>query len=61
LPSRRLEDRIRELCAQAIDASGSDFHPVLEELKLALREHTSRLRKLAVQKLAPKKDLADNP
>jgi len=52
VPSRRLEDRIRELCTKAVDAETEDFQPVLEELKAALREHTERLRQLAVKKLA---------
>ena len=51
MPSRRLEDRIRDLCAKAVDAETEDFQPVLEELKAALREHTERLRQLAARKL----------
>ena len=53
MPSRRLEDHIRELCAKAIDAETKEFQPVLEELKAALREHTGRLRQLAARKLTP--------
>jgi len=52
-PSRRLEDCIRELCAKAVDADAEDFQPAIEELKVALREHTDRLRELAAKKLAP--------
>jgi hypothetical protein len=52
MPSRRLEDRIRELCAKAVAAPESDLEPVIGELKVALHEHTERLRKLAALKLA---------
>ena len=52
MPSRRLEDRIRQLCAKAVAAPESDLEPVITELKLALHEHTERLRKLAALKLA---------
>ncbi len=56
MPSRRLDDRIRELCAKAIVVSNTDeFHSILVQLRAALREHTERLRKLAVMKLAPKR------
>jgi hypothetical protein len=52
MPSRRLEDRIRQLCAKAVAAAESDLEPVITELKVALHEHTERLRKLAALKLA---------
>jgi hypothetical protein len=52
VPSRRLEDRIRQLCADAVAAPASDLEPVITELKAALHEHTERLRKLAASKLA---------
>ena len=49
---RRLEDRIRELCAQTIVARGAnELEPIFSELKSALHEHTERLRKNAVLKL----------
>ena len=52
VPSRRLEDRIRELCARVLSASGAELEPLISELQAALREHNSRLRKLAADKLA---------
>ena len=52
VPSRRLEDRIRELCSRALSASGAELEPLISELQAALREHNSRLRKLAADKLA---------
>jgi hypothetical protein len=40
-----LEDRIRELCAKAVAADDArELECILTELKLALREHTERLR-----------------
>jgi hypothetical protein len=54
---RRLEDRIRELCAQTITARGAnELEPIFSELKSALREHTERLRKNAVLKLVRRND-----
>ena len=50
--ARRLEDRIRELCAQAVTAQQPELGTFLSTLQLALREHNSRLRKLAATKLA---------
>jgi len=50
--ARRLEDRIRELCAQALTAQAPELDPILSALQSALREHNQRLRKLAAAKLA---------
>lgn len=47
MPSRRLEDSIRELCAAVIEAKDAEIEPALSELKVALHEHTERLRNLA--------------
>jgi hypothetical protein len=51
MPSRRLEDRIRELCTKVIDADERHFGPILSNLKSALSEHTARLRQFAAAKL----------
>ena len=48
---RRLEDRIRELCAKALIARGHELHPILDDLKAALHEHSERLKQVAVLKL----------
>jgi hypothetical protein len=48
---RRLEDRIRELCAKALTAPESELHAIFHALRSALREHTERLRMLATAKL----------
>ena len=41
---RRLEDRIRELCAKALIARGPELHLILEDLKSALHEHSEPSR-----------------
>jgi hypothetical protein len=51
MPSRRLEDRIRELCAKVIVAHEEEVGPAIADLKAALHEHNTRLRKLAAAKL----------
>jgi len=51
---RRLEDRIRELCTRAVTVSESqELHDILGKLRAALREHTQRLRRLAVKNPIP--------
>jgi len=52
VPPRRLEDRIRDLCAKAVTAKDAELGPVLQELRDSLREHAEHLRNLAAQKLA---------
>ena len=52
---RRLEDRIRELCAKAVSAADDELEPIIRELRTALREHSQRLRQLAAQGLGPDK------
>jgi len=46
MPSRRLDDRIRELCASIVKAREEELEPAISGLKSALREHTTRLRKI---------------
>lgn len=52
--SRRLDDRIRDLCAKVARSKGDDYEPSLSELKAALREHTDRLRRMAAESLGKK-------
>jgi hypothetical protein len=52
---RRLEDRIRDLCAKTVSAPEGELEPIISDLKAALREHTQRLRKLAAAKLIRKR------
>jgi len=51
--SRRLEDRIGELCSKAISRNEDpEFRQIIEELREALREHSKRLKALAHAKFA---------
>lgn len=51
-PSRRLEDRIRELCAQVLASENADdLKLVLPELRKAIHEATERLRARAAAAL----------
>jgi len=52
VPSGPLEARVRELCAKVVTANDGELEPAIAELRLALREHNQRLRRLAVAKLA---------
>jgi hypothetical protein len=49
--ARRLEDRVRELCGQAAVAQEPELNPILMELRSALREHTERMRRKALERL----------
>ena len=53
---RRLEDRIRELCAKTLVAGGSELDATLVDLKSALHAHTQRLRNMAGMKLVRRED-----
>ncbi len=54
VPSRRLDDKIRELCARAVQSPNGGSEKILEELRHAIREKTQRLRWLAADKLVAK-------
>ncbi len=54
VPSRRLDDKIRELCARAVQCPNEDNGQTLEALRDAIREKTQRLRRLAANKLVQK-------
>lgn len=46
---RRLDDRIRELCATAVETQDpAELHNIFSELRAAMKEHIKRLRRLAV-------------
>ena len=49
--ARRLEDRIRGLCAHVIMASEPDLSTIIAELQTALHEHTQRLRAKTLDRL----------
>jgi hypothetical protein len=49
---RRLDDRIRELCAKAVATEdSSELHDILQQLRASLHEHAKRLRKSALSRL----------
>jgi hypothetical protein len=48
---RRLEDRIRELCARAVSAPAQERERTLAELQSSIRALTQRLRRTAAAKL----------
>ena len=48
MTGRRLTDRIRELCAKALDHRQKDWNATLNELQFAIQEHTLRLSNMSV-------------
>jgi hypothetical protein len=46
MPARRLEDRIRELCARALYAEEPDWIATIYELQSAIQEHALRVANL---------------
>jgi hypothetical protein len=44
-------ERIKALCARAIEAEGADAEPALRELHAALKTHIEHLREMAATKL----------
>jgi phage baseplate assembly protein W len=67
MPTRRLDDRIRQLCAEiAKTPAGSgplspEMEATLQELLGAIHEKTERLRTLAARKLLRTKDHIEGP
>ena len=51
VPARRLDDRIRYLCAKVVDASEDELFSTVADLQAGLREHSDRVRRLAGRKL----------
>jgi hypothetical protein len=46
---RRLDDRIRALCAEAVQTKDpAEIHNIFSQLGAAIKEHVGRLRRLAV-------------
>jgi hypothetical protein len=54
--SRRLDDRIKNLASRVVQSNDEDVRGQIAELKFALCEHATRLRKLAATKLAGAKE-----
>lgn len=66
MPSRRLNDRIRELCSQAATAGDANFVEILSELQTALHEHAGRVSDIALRQIVGLKErrlrkLAEEP
>jgi hypothetical protein len=55
VPSRRLDIRIRELCARAISADDTNFAQILSELRAALHQHAAQMREMAAQQISARK------
>lgn len=47
MPVRRLEDRIRELCARALFEKDPNWTGTIRELQLAIQEHALRVANTA--------------
>ncbi len=47
MPARRLEDRIRELCARALFEREPEWRDTIHELQLAIHEHALRVSNAA--------------
>jgi hypothetical protein len=56
VPSRRLDDRIRELCSRVNHLSDAEAEPVLRELQVAIAEKIKDLRQMAAEQLVKRKD-----
>jgi hypothetical protein len=56
--NRRLEDRVRELCAAAVSGRNDENEQrrSLQKLKAALQAHTQHLKRVAALKLVEKED-----
>jgi hypothetical protein len=58
-PQRRIEDRIRELCAKVVAATDGEREAILKELRKLLRGTTEHMRKRAASLLVEKKRLSE--
>ena len=58
-PQRRIEDRIRELCAKAVLATDGDLEPALQELAQLVRETIEHMRTSATNLLVERTPLPE--
>ena len=58
-PQRRIEDRIRELCAKTVAADDADLEQALEELSQLLHRTIEHMRKGATTLLVERKALLE--
>ena len=54
--TRRLSDRIRELCTKAANVGDANFAEVLCELQTALREHAARTREMGIKQIVGRRE-----
>jgi len=59
VPARRLEDKIRHLCALAAVASDDDAWLYLSELRILITQHVEHLRMVAAGKLSGTREFAE--
>jgi hypothetical protein len=57
MPSRRLEDRIRELCDRALYEKEPQWGVTVLELQMAIQEHMLRIANLSAGAIATGKPL----
>ncbi len=57
--TRRLDDRIRNLCAQIAEATDGELEAILQDLLGAIHEKIERLRSLAASQLLAGKSAKD--
>jgi hypothetical protein len=55
MPPRRLEDRIKELCARLLMENEPEWSSTAQELQLALQEHILRIANLTTALIVAKK------
>jgi len=59
MTGRRLTDRIRVLCAKALDHGQDGWNATLNELQFAIQEHTLRLSNMSVAAWVPGQVISD--
>ncbi len=57
---RRLEDKIRHLCALATEAKDEDAWLILSELRILLSQHVEHLRMVAAAKIRGAREFAED-
>ena len=55
MPARRLEDRIRELCARALFETEPEWSATIRKLQLAIEEHELRIASASTAAAQPRK------
>ena len=55
MPARRLEDRIRELCARALYEKDPEWTSTVTQLQLSIQEHMMRMENASVGAIVVKR------